>query len=120
VTNAQPAGMFRRTPVERTDQRVAWERADQAFFAAGACHVLAWACQGLYTDRPVAVAAVRRTGDRHVSHAYSAWNGWAFDHSGWNRETQLLAANSAFERRTLERTSRRGGDSKFRLSPAAP
>jgi hypothetical protein len=36
----QAAGAFRRSSIERSDQRVAWERADQAFFAAGACHVL--------------------------------------------------------------------------------
>jgi len=38
----RPAGMFRRTPEERADQEVSWRRTDQAFFAAGACHILAW------------------------------------------------------------------------------
>ncbi|MFE2612861.1 hypothetical protein ACFXA2_04510 [Micromonospora chalcea] len=40
------AGVFRRTPQERADQRLAWERADQPFFAAGACHILAWDTSG--------------------------------------------------------------------------
>ena len=39
-----PAGRFRRTPLERSDQRIAWDRTDEAFFAAGACHVLAYRC----------------------------------------------------------------------------
>ena len=34
-----PAGVFRRTPAERADQELAWRRPDQAFFAAGACHI---------------------------------------------------------------------------------
>ncbi|MBE1611454.1 hypothetical protein [Actinopolymorpha pittospori] len=32
---------YRRTPAQRADQRLAWERPDEAFFASGACHILA-------------------------------------------------------------------------------
>ncbi|MET8547128.1 hypothetical protein [Micromonospora zamorensis] len=100
---AVAAGAFRRTALERADQQVAWARADQAFFAAGACHILAWACRDAYPARSVDVAAVRLAGDPQIFHAYASWNGWAFDHSGWNPEPQLLAVNADFEGHPLER-----------------
>ena len=100
---AQAAGMFRRTEIERSDQRVAWERTDQAFFAAGACHVLAWACRDAYADRSVGIEGVRVEGEQQVFHTYATWNGWTFDHSGWNPEPQLFTVNTDFEGRPLER-----------------
>ncbi|MGV9214261.1 hypothetical protein ACTFTM_20580 [Micromonospora sp. RB23] len=100
---AEAAGMFRRTPIERADQRVAWDRADQAFFAAGACHILAWACRDVYPDKSIDVIAVRHAGEPQVFHVYAAWNGWAFDHSAWNFESQLLAVNTHFEGQPLQR-----------------
>lgn len=100
---AQAAGRFRRTEVERSDQRVAWERPDQAFFAAGACHILAWACRDAYADRPIGIEALRFRGEQQVFHTYATWNGWTFDHSGWNGEPELLEANTDFEGQSLER-----------------
>jgi len=95
--------VFRKTPIERSDQRVAWERTDEALFAAGACHILAWARRGSYPERPIGIAGVRFAGERRVFHAYATWHGWAFDHSGWNPEPQLLLVNTGFEGRLLER-----------------
>lgn len=46
---------------------------------------------------------MRPAGELQVFHAYAVWNGWAFDHSGWNPEPQLLAANADFEGHPLER-----------------
>lgn len=100
---AAAAGLFRRTDVERSDQRVAWERTDQAFFASGACHILAWACREIHSEQPISVAAVRFEGEQQVMHSYATWNEWAFDHSGWNLEADLLAANVEFEDCSLER-----------------
>ncbi|GIG61348.1 hypothetical protein Lfu02_57200 [Longispora fulva] len=97
------AGTFRRTPIERSDQLVSWERADQAFFASGACHILAWVCRDLHTDQPIEVASMRFAGERPLLHTYAVWGDWAFDHSGWNPERRLLAANADFEGRPLER-----------------
>lgn len=99
----EAAGAFRRTAIERSDQRVAWERTDQAFFAAGACHILAWVCRDTYPDRLIEVAAVRLAGELPVVHTYAVWGGWAFDHAGWNPEQQVLAVNAAFEGHPLER-----------------
>lgn len=99
------AGRFRRTPLERSDQRVSWERADQAFFAAGACHILAWACRDSHSDRGVELAAVKFVGEHEVFHAIATWDGWAYDHSGWNPEPELLAVNEAFEGHPIERVT---------------
>ncbi|MEU7715397.1 hypothetical protein ACGF5H_29575 [Micromonospora chalcea] len=88
------AGVFRRTPGERADQRLAWNRADQPFFAAGACHILAWVCRDTYPDRPIGLAGLRFAGQRQVVHVYATWADWAFDHAGWNPEayrTRLTA-----------------------------
>jgi hypothetical protein len=49
------------------------------------------------------IAAVRFEGEQQVFHTYATWNGWSFDHSGWNPETELLAVNTDFEGRLLER-----------------
>lgn len=96
------AGAFRRTAIERADQRIAWERTDQAFFAAGACHILAWVCRDAYPERSIGIAGVRFAGEWQVFHVYAVWDGWAFDHSGWNPEPHLLVANTDFEGRPLE------------------
>lgn len=102
---AKAAGAFRRTPIERADQRVSWERDDQAFFGTGACHILAWACRESDPDRGIELGAVRSPGKAQVFHTFAVWNGWAFDHSGWNPEQELLAENAAFEGRALERVA---------------
>ena len=95
--------MYRRTPLERADQRVSWERPDQAFFAAGACHILAWACREAHPGRSIGITGLRRVGEQPVSHVYATWDDWAFDHSGWHREPQLFEVNQDFEGRALER-----------------
>jgi len=99
------AGTFRRTPIERSDQRVAWQRTEEAFFAAGACHVLAWVCRDSYPQQQIELAAVRFTGTQQVIHTFATWSGWAYDHSGWNPEPELLDVNEAFEGHPLERVA---------------
>lgn len=103
VVTAQPAGTFRRTAAERADQRVSWERSDQAFFASGACHILAWTCRRWHCDRTIRIAGMRFGGEPRAFHVYATWETWAFDHSGWNAETDLLTVNADFEGRLVER-----------------
>jgi hypothetical protein len=110
---AVASGVFRRTPLERTDQRVSWERPDQAFFASGACHILAWVCQESYPDRPIELAAMFLAGERHPLHVYAAWDGWGFDSSGWNLESELLKVNADFEGRPAERREITVGVAEF-------
>lgn len=99
----QAAGMDRRTQAERDDQRLSWNRADQAFFAAGACHVLAWVCRDIYPSGPIGIVGLRPPGTHEVFHVLASWDGWLFDHCGWHREEALLAVNEAFEGCQLER-----------------
>ena len=87
------------------DQRLAWQRPDVAFFAAGACHVLAWTCRAVHADRDVGITALRFADDGRVWHTYATWQDWAFDASGWNPEADLIAANERFEHRKLATVS---------------
>lgn len=87
------SGVFRRTLIERTDQRVSW-RSDQAFFASGACHILAWVCQESYLDRPIELAAMFLAGERHPLHVYG--------HS----LSEGVRSASRFRRATIEPSSR--------------
>ncbi|WP_018351875.1 hypothetical protein [Longispora albida] len=107
------AGVFRRTAIERSDQRVSWERADQAFFASGACHILAWACRDVYPGQPVEIAVARHAGEWMPLHAYAVWEGWAFEQSGWNPEPEFIAVNADFEGRPLERLVITSGLAEF-------
>ncbi|MEU4620379.1 hypothetical protein AB0G04_10440 [Actinoplanes sp. NPDC023801] len=107
------AGVFRRTPLERADQRVAWERGDQAFFAAGACHILAFTCRELHPGREIGLTAMTMAGDEHPFHVYATWEAWAFDASGWNLEQEVLTVNAAFENRRIERARITTGLAEF-------
>jgi hypothetical protein len=95
------AGEFRRTPIERSDQRVSWERTDHAFFAAGACHILAWACRDAYPDKAMKLRAMFTAGEEHPVHVFTTCGEWAFDCCGWNPETELLKVNAEFEGRAV-------------------
>lgn len=110
---AVAAGVFRRTPIERSDQWVSWERTDQAFFASGACHILAWACRDAFLERSLVLVSLRFAGEVPSTHAYATWGEWAFDHSGWNAETDLLTANETFEGRAMERVEVAGDLAAF-------
>jgi hypothetical protein len=90
------AGVYRRTRAERDDQRLSWSRPDRAFFASGACHILAWACRELHPDRPIDLAALRTEADDQVFHVFAAWSDWAFDHSGWHLADDLVSVNQEF------------------------
>ncbi|MGW5361189.1 hypothetical protein [Actinopolymorpha pittospori] len=82
---------YRRTPAQRADQRLAWERPDEAFFAAGACHILAWTFQEIYPESGHEIFALRSKGGQVPWHVYVSDGTWAFDFAGWTREDELLA-----------------------------
>jgi hypothetical protein len=77
---------------------VAWERPDEAFFAAGACHVLAYRCAAAYPGVPVGIRAMRRADDGAVAHVVASWKNWLFDFNGWHPTADLLGTNERFER----------------------
>ncbi|MEH0845969.1 hypothetical protein V6U81_26680 [Micromonospora sp. CPCC 205711] len=92
-----PAAKFRRTPAERADQRLSWKRSDQAFFAAGACHVLAWVALERYASAGFGIVGLRQFGEPYVSHVIISNGRWAFDHDGWTPLPELLRATAEYE-----------------------
>ncbi|MFB7718794.1 hypothetical protein [Nocardia sp. NPDC056100] len=91
-----PCAVFRRTPLERFDQQLAWHRQDQWFFAAGACHILAYAFLEQHRGRFDAFGLWPRTA-ADPSHVYASDGTWAFDHCGWTPVTELLEVSQATE-----------------------
>lgn len=64
----EAAGVYRRTQVQRDDQRSSWIRDDQAFFAAGACHVLAWTCHETYAKQDLRIVGLKFAGESIAFH----------------------------------------------------
>lgn len=82
---------YRRTPEQVADPALAWQRPDRAFFAAGACHILA---QQITTRLPgLRVIHLRPHDARPGSHVYATDGHRAFDFNGWSIEADLVAAN---------------------------
>ncbi|MGD9958878.1 hypothetical protein [Nocardioides sp.] len=92
----QAASVYRRTQAERDDQLLSWQRTDRAFFAAGGCHILAWTCRELYPAQSIGIAALRAADEDQVFHTFATWRDWAFDHSGWHSEEDLIRVNEDF------------------------
>lgn len=91
-----PCSVFRRTPLERADQYLSWSRDDQAFFAAGACHILAYAFLETRA-RDFHLVGLWPQGAYDPSHVYASNCIWAFDQCGWTPEPELLAVSRAAE-----------------------
>ncbi|MEU7137850.1 hypothetical protein ABZ942_00220 [Nocardia sp. NPDC046473] len=91
-----PCSVFRRTPLERADEHLSWHRDDQSFFAAGACHILAYAFLEIHPGefRPIGLWP---NGADDPCHVYASDGRWAFDHCGWTLESELLAVSQAAE-----------------------
>ena len=87
----QPPSTFARTPRERADQLASWQRSDQAFFAAGACHILAFAFLAAFPEAGFAPVALWADDAEFPHHVYVTDGEWAFDHAGWTRQAELLA-----------------------------
>lgn len=91
-----PCSTFRRTPLERADQHLAWCRNDQWFFAAGACHILAYAFLDAHPNEFTAMGLWPKDA-ADPCHVYASNGTWAFDHCGWTLETELLEVSRAAE-----------------------
>lgn len=91
----KPGLLFDRTPEEMRDLFKSWERSDQAFFAAGACHILADLFLQLHTGEDYELIHLKPADGQPGNHVYVAYNNWAFDHNGWTKETELLATIEA-------------------------
>lgn len=85
---------YERTAAERADQFLAWNRSDDAFFAAGACHILAFTFYNLYPNRELTLVLLQphQQFKGQGTHVYAVDGEWAFDFNGWSKEADLLAA----------------------------
>lgn len=85
---------YSRTPEERNNQMLSWSRPDRAFYASGACHILAFTFKSLYPSRNLEIIHIKPI-DRYGAvgtHVYVRDGEWAFDFNGWTREERLLTA----------------------------
>jgi hypothetical protein len=85
-----PCGVFRRTDAERRDQELAWNRSDQEFFAAGACHILAWTFLETYPDAGFELVDLRKVSEKDGFHVVASNGRMAFDHAGWTPLDELV------------------------------
>lgn len=90
-----PTLRFPRSPEERADPALAWQRSDEAFFASGACHILAFTFRDVHPDRDLVLRFIDPATGFPGSHVYVVDGDWALDFNGWNREADLLAATEA-------------------------
>lgn len=88
---------FRRTPAERADQMLSWNRDDIRFFAAGACHILAFAFLDVYPSSGFRTVGVWARGQADPMHVYVTDGQWAFDFDGWTAADELLAVTRLTE-----------------------
>lgn len=82
--------MFDRTLEEKRDILKSWAREDRAFFAAGACHILASLFTDLHQHEGYRMVHIRPNQGFTGSHVYASDDTWAFDHNGWLKESELL------------------------------
>lgn len=94
-----PAIRYMRTDAERQDQRLSWARSDEAFFASGACHILAFQFMQRRSDDRYRAILIRPSDGLPGSHVYVTDGSWAFDFNGWTPESTLLTATTAECRR---------------------
>jgi hypothetical protein len=86
----KPCFTFDRTPEEKRDMFKSWERDDTAFFAAGACHILADLFVQLHRHEGYKMVYTKPTEKFPGNHVYASNGDWAFDHNGWTKEKELL------------------------------
>jgi hypothetical protein len=87
----QPPTAYRRTPEEMVDQTLSWARPDRGFFAAGACHILAWAFLETAAGQGFRPLGLRRVGEPYAFHVIADNGVLAFDYAGWTARGELLA-----------------------------
>lgn len=93
--NYKPSFEFDRTPEERRNKFKFWERPDRAFFAAGACHILADLFVELHMHEGYKMIFIEPAANFPGTHVFASNGAWAFDHNGWTKEAELLAATEA-------------------------
>ena len=94
----RPGFEFERTAAELASERVSWARDDRAFFAAGACHVLAYAFVDRFPDFHIMfIKPWQGFGGTHV---FASNGSVSFDHNGLMPvEEFLLKSAMAYQAR---------------------
>ena len=90
-----PAIRYMRTEAERRDQLLSWGRPDRAFFASGACHILAFRFSDRHADTSHRIILIHPINDLPGAHVYVQREGWAFDFIGWTPEHVALSETAA-------------------------
>lgn len=82
-----------RSDEERRDQALSWARPDPAFFASGACHVLAYRFLRRQRVGSFHIVLLQPHDGLPGTHVFATDGEWAFDFNGWVPEAALLAAS---------------------------
>lgn len=86
----QSGHIYARTPEEKLDVFKAWNRPDKAFFAAGACHILAHLFYWMHREEGFKVIFIKPDKGFPGTHMFASDGTWAFDFNGWTLEKELL------------------------------
>lgn len=81
---------YLRSPAERADPKLAWKRSDRAFFAAGACHILAFRFAQTNPERALTLVHLHPRRGFPGDHVWVRDGDWAFDFAGWTPEITLV------------------------------
>lgn len=82
---------YMRSPEESRDVFLAWKRPDKAFFASGACHILAHMFLSLHYGEQYQLIYIKPKQKNYPgNHMYASDGKWAFDFNGWTLEEELL------------------------------
>lgn len=86
----QSGHIYARTKEEKSDIFKAWDRPDKAFFAAGACHILAHLFYWMHREEGFKVILIKPSEGFPGTHMFATNGTWAFDFNGWTLEKELL------------------------------
>lgn len=97
-----PPSRYTPTPEQSQNPAAAWNRDDETFFAAGACHLLAYAFHWLHPHQGYDIIYLEPQGDYPSDHVYIYRpadklyrQAWGLDFAGWTPEAELLAVMHA-------------------------
>ena len=83
--------MLFRTPAQKADLKWSWERCDRAFFAAGACHVLAHEFLKTETGRAFHPVMILPDAGFRGGHVFCSAGATVFDYHGFSSHESYVA-----------------------------
>jgi hypothetical protein len=82
--------MIFRSETQKGDQALSWQRGDRAFFASGACHILAHVFLQEYADQEYRPYMILPNAGFRGSHVYAANEDTVFDYHGFSVKAHFL------------------------------